>query len=72
MPTEKANYHLYHYRRSSALATYSLLPIIQSFTASSNYIDIDTHDISLYGHIIITDYLNEKQRIGDALAELGN
>lgn len=55
-----------------ALATQSLLPIIQAFTASSG-IDIETRDISLAGRIIANfpSYLTEEQRIGDALAELG-
>ncbi|MGF1756220.1 NADP-dependent isocitrate dehydrogenase, partial [Vibrio makurazakiensis] len=55
-----------------ALATYSLLPIIQSFTASSG-INVETRDISLAGRIISSfpEHLKEDQRIGDALAELG-
>ncbi|MUK24831.1 NADP-dependent isocitrate dehydrogenase [Aliivibrio fischeri] len=55
-----------------ALATHSLLPIIQAFAASSD-IDVDTRDISLAGRVIANfpEYLTEEQRIGDALAELG-
>lgn len=55
-----------------ALATQSLLPIIQAFTASSG-IDVETRDISLAGRIIANfpEYLTEEQRIGDALTELG-
>ncbi|MCF7512777.1 NADP-dependent isocitrate dehydrogenase [Pseudoalteromonas sp. L23] len=55
-----------------ALATYSLLPIIQAFTKPAN-IEVETRDISLAGRIIATfpEYLKEEQRIGDALAELG-
>ena len=55
-----------------ALATYSLLPIIQSFTASSN-IDVETRDISLAARIIanLSDFLPEEQKAPDALAELG-
>ncbi|MVW79869.1 NADP-dependent isocitrate dehydrogenase [Bordetella sp. 02P26C-1] len=55
-----------------ALATRSLLPIIQSFTKSAG-ITVETRDISLAGRIIAVfpDYLDESQRIGDALAELG-
>jgi len=55
-----------------ALATHSLLPIIQAFTASSG-IDVETRDISLAGRIIANfpKYLTEEQRIGDALTELG-
>ncbi|MBF7072570.1 NADP-dependent isocitrate dehydrogenase [Glaciecola sp. MH2013] len=56
-----------------ALATHSLLPIIKAFTASSG-IQVETRDISLAGRIIANfpDYLTEEQRIGDALAELGD
>ena len=55
-----------------ALATYSLLPIIQAFTASSG-ISVETRDISLAGRILASfpEYLNEDQKIGDHLAELG-
>lgn len=55
-----------------ALATHSLLPIIQAFAASSD-INIDTRDISLAGRVIASfpEYLTEEQRISDALAELG-
>ncbi|MCB1669895.1 MAG: NADP-dependent isocitrate dehydrogenase, partial [Pseudomonadales bacterium] len=55
-----------------ALATYSLLPIIQAFAAVSD-INVETRDISLSGRIIANfpDFLDESQRIGDALTELG-
>jgi isocitrate dehydrogenase len=55
-----------------ALATYSLLPIVKAFTQTSG-IAIETRDISLSGRIIsaFSDALNEEQRIGDHLAELG-
>lgn len=55
-----------------ALATYSLLPIIKAFTASSD-ITIETRDISLAGRILASfpEYLSEEQKIGDHLAELG-
>ncbi|MFC4212713.1 NADP-dependent isocitrate dehydrogenase [Pedobacter lithocola] len=54
------------------LATYSLLPIVQAFTASAG-IDVETRDISLAGRILANfpEYLNDDQKIGDALAELG-
>ncbi|MGF1772217.1 NADP-dependent isocitrate dehydrogenase [Vibrio wakamikoensis] len=72
MPTEKPTIIYTITDEAPALATYSLLPIIQSFTASSG-IDVDTRDISLAGRIIANfpDYLKEEQRIGDALTELG-
>jgi isocitrate dehydrogenase len=54
------------------LATYSLLPIVQAFTASAG-IDVETRDISLAGRILANfpEYLKEEQKIGDALSELG-
>src|SRR3990170_1970360 len=54
------------------LATYSFLPIIQAY-ASTAGVDVETRDISLAGRIIANfpEYLEEHQRIGDALAELG-
>ncbi|WP_261817160.1 NADP-dependent isocitrate dehydrogenase [Vibrio gallicus] len=55
-----------------ALATYSLLPMIQAFTASSG-IAVDTRDISLAGRILanFSEYVKPEQRINDALSELG-
>ena len=55
-----------------ALATYSLLPIIKSFTAGSG-IEVETRDISLSGRIIANfpEFLNDSQKQSDALAELG-
>ncbi|TXE07637.1 NADP-dependent isocitrate dehydrogenase [Gelidibacter salicanalis] len=55
-----------------ALATRSLLPIIKSFTASSG-ISIVTKDISLAARILamFPDFLNEDQKVPNALAELG-
>ncbi|MDB4690014.1 NADP-dependent isocitrate dehydrogenase [Verrucomicrobia bacterium] len=56
-----------------ALATHSLLPIIQAFTRPSG-VRVEIRDISLAGRIIarFPEYLKEAQRIGDALAELGS
>ena len=55
-----------------ALATYSLLPIIQAYTASSG-INVETRDISLAGRVLASfpKYLTQEQRVDDALAELG-
>ncbi len=55
-----------------ALATYSFLPIIKKYTSTSG-VDIQTKDISLAARILTTfpEYLNESQRVSDALAELG-
>ena len=55
-----------------ALATQSLLPIIEAFTGACG-IKIETRDISLAARILANfpDHLTKEQRIGDALAELG-
>src|ERR1700741_3724429 len=55
-----------------ALATCSLLPIVQAFTKHAG-IRVETRDISLAGRIIanFADFLTADQKIGDALAELG-
>ncbi len=55
-----------------ALATYSLLPIVQAFTKGTG-VDVTTSDISLAGRILSTfpQRLREDQRVGDNLAALG-
>src|SRR5450432_10635 len=55
-----------------ALATYSLLPIVQAFTKHSG-INVESRDISLSGRIlaVFSDLLPPAQRVADALAELG-
>ena len=55
-----------------ALATFSLLPIVEAFASAAN-VDVETRDISLAGRIIahFPEYLAEDLRIGDSLAELG-
>ena len=55
-----------------ALATYSLLPIIQAYTKAAG-VAVETKDISLAGRIIANfpDNLNEDQKQSDALSELG-
>ena len=54
------------------MATYSFLPIIQSF-ASKAGVDVETRDISLAGRIIaqFPDRLSDEQKLDDHLAELG-
>nr|WP_220458679.1 NADP-dependent isocitrate dehydrogenase [Flavobacterium sp. xlx-221] len=54
------------------LATYSFLPIVKAFTAPAG-IEMETRDISLAGRILANfpEFLKEDQKIGDALAELG-
>src|SRR5262245_35676592 len=55
-----------------ALATYSLLPIVQAFTKHAG-LNVETRDISLSGRIlaVFADLLPEAQRSADALSELG-
>ena len=55
-----------------ALATRSLLPILEAFTSSAG-IRYDLKDISLAGRILahFPNYLSPEQQVGDALSELG-
>jgi isocitrate dehydrogenase len=55
-----------------ALATYSLLPIVNAFTKAAGVV-VETRDISVAGRIIANfpDFLTEEQRMPDYLAELG-
>jgi len=55
-----------------ALATYSLLPIVQTFTKAAG-IAVETRDISLAARILsqFNDVLSADQNTHDALAELG-
>jgi isocitrate dehydrogenase len=54
------------------LATYSFLPIVQAFTATSN-IEIEPRDISVAGRILanFSEFLKEDQKVEDSLSELG-
>jgi isocitrate dehydrogenase len=62
-----------HTDEAPALATYSLLPIIQAFAGAAG-VEVETRDISLAGRIIAAfpEHLTPEQRIGDHLAELGD
>ncbi len=55
-----------------ALATYSLLPVIQAFTAAAG-VGVETRDISLAGRILAAfpEHLRPEQRVDDDLAYLG-
>jgi len=55
-----------------ALATRSLLPIVQAFAGACD-IEVETSDISLAARILanFSKYLTEEQRCADSLAELG-
>ncbi len=54
------------------LATYSFLPIVQSFAKTAD-IEVELRDISLAGRILanLNEYLSAEQKTADALAELG-
>ena len=54
------------------LATHSLLPIVNAFTAKAG-VNVETKDISLAARVLsaFPEYLQEEQRVNDALAELG-
>src|SRR3990167_3143033 len=56
-----------------ALATYSLLPIVNAFTQAAG-VEVETRDISLAGRVIATfpEFLTDDQKIADELAYLGN
>jgi isocitrate dehydrogenase len=70
MPTAKILYTLTD--EAPALATYSLLPIVQAFTRAAGVI-VETRDISLAGRILAAfpDRLPSERRQADDLAELG-
>src|SRR5690606_19408751 len=55
-----------------ALATYSLLPIVQAYAGAAG-IAVETRDISLAGRILaqFPDRLGDDQRVDDDLAFLG-
>ncbi|VAW65658.1 Isocitrate dehydrogenase [NADP]; Monomeric isocitrate dehydrogenase [NADP], partial [hydrothermal vent metagenome] len=57
---------------SPALATYSLLPVVQAYCGAAG-VEVQTRDISLAGRIIANfpDNLSDAQKRSDALAELG-
>ncbi|RII09337.1 Isocitrate dehydrogenase [NADP] [Streptomyces sp. YIM 130001] len=61
-----------HTDEAPALATYSFLPVVEAY-ASTAGVGVESRDISLAGRIIASfpEYLEENQRIADALAELG-
>jgi len=61
-----------HTDEAPALATYSLLPIVQAFTRAAGII-VETRDISLAGRILAAfpEHLTSERRQSDDLAELG-
>ncbi len=54
------------------LATFSLLPIVKSFTKAAG-VHVETRDISLAGRVLsqFPELLDPEQRVGDHLSELG-
>jgi isocitrate dehydrogenase len=70
MPSPKIIYTLTD--EAPALATRSLLPVIQAFARAAG-VSVDTRDISLAGRILANfpDKLSAEQQQDDALAELG-
>ena len=73
MTTETAKIIWTGIDEAPALATYSLLPIVNAFTKAAGVV-VETRDISLAGRIIANfpDYLTENQRQPDELAYLGD
>ena len=61
-----------HTDEAPLLATYSFLPIVKAFADKAD-IAFETRDISLAGRVLaqFPERLTAEQRIGDALAELG-
>src|SRR3954452_11047019 len=61
-----------HTDEAPALATKSLLPIVEAFAATAG-VEVELRDISLAGRILahFPDRLTPEQRVPDALAELG-
>jgi isocitrate dehydrogenase len=61
-----------HTDEAPALATASLLPIVQAFAAAAD-VDVEPRDISLAARILaqFPELLTAEQRVPDALAELG-
>ena len=55
-----------------ALATNSLLPIIEAFTGAAG-VEVETRDISLAGRVlaVFPEWLTPEQQVNDALGELG-
>ncbi|MEU8221833.1 NADP-dependent isocitrate dehydrogenase [Kribbella sp. NPDC048915] len=61
-----------HTDEAPALATYSFLPVVQAYAGQAG-VGVETRDISLAGRILalFPEYLQEDQRVPDALSELG-
>lgn len=73
MSTKQPTIIYTHTDEAPALATYSFLPIVKAYTQVAG-VSVETRDISLAARILnaFPDYLEESQRVSDALSELGN
>jgi isocitrate dehydrogenase len=73
MTTETAKIIWSKIDEAPALATYSLLPIVNAFTKAAGVV-VETRDISVAGRIIANfpEKLTESQKMPDYLAELGD
>jgi isocitrate dehydrogenase len=62
-----------HTDEAPALATYSLLPIVEAFAGAAG-VGVETRDISLAGRIVsqFPEFVDPSMRITDDLAELGD
>ena len=72
MPGQTPTIIYTHTDEAPALATHSLLPIVQAFCEAAG-VKVETRDISLTGRILanLSEYLPQDQQHADALAELG-
>ena len=72
MANDKAKIIYTYTDEAPALATHSFLPIIEAYSKAAG-VQVETRDISLAGRVLANfpDYLTDEQKIGDALAELG-
>lgn len=72
MPKNKAKIIYTKTDEAPALATYSLLPIVNTFTAAAG-INVETSDISLAARILanFSKKLSDDQKVPDTLKELG-
>jgi isocitrate dehydrogenase len=72
MPTKTSKIIWTQIDEAPALATFSLLPIVQAFTRGTG-VEVETRDISVAGRIIANfgDYLKPEQRLPDYLGQLG-
>ncbi len=73
MTTQTSKIYWTEIDEAPALATYSLLPIVQAF-AKGTGVEVETRDISLAGRIIanFADRMAEAQKVPDCLAQLGD